>query len=248
MGRRLTRRPRTPHRPNPPLHPRARMSSYGRGMSSHGRCMSSYGRGMSSGVSCMSSRGREDNALVQQLCIRQREQVVGERLGREAALERERHARRKCRHMLPQLQHRVRVVGLHYLARAVGHAHLQCCRRCRRVDRELLGLRRGRAGAGTLVAHGAPLAAERLERHRRWRIRLAALIDDVHVTLCGAILAHELCRHLAAVDGGEEGRILWVVGLAERSVIHGKAILPEGDGMLSRRLGCRGAIGGGARE
>ena len=52
---------------------------------------------------------------------------LGELLGWEARLERERDARRERRDVRAQLQHGVALVRLHHLARAVGEADLQPC-------------------------------------------------------------------------------------------------------------------------
>jgi hypothetical protein len=38
-------------------------------------------------------------------------------------------------------------------------------------------------------------------------MHLAALVNDVDVALGIAVLANELCRHLALVEGGEEGGV-----------------------------------------
>jgi hypothetical protein len=47
-------------------------------------------------------------------------------------------------------------------------------------------------------------------------MHLAALVNDVDVALGIAVLANELCRHLALVEGGEEGG----VGGVQRTLGH----------------------------
>ena len=112
----------------------------------------------------------------------------------------------------------------------------------------------GKAGAagGTSEArwHSQPLPVTTgtlpslpLTTHARAKMHLAALVDDVDVALGIAVLANELCGHLAFVDGGEECGVDGVVSLAQRPVVHGEAVLVEGDRVLRRRLGRRCAHG-----
>ena len=76
----------------------------------------------------------------------------------------------------------------------------------------------GKAGAvgGTSEArwHRQPvpvttqtLSSLPLPTRARAKMHLAALVNDVDVALGIAVLANELCRHLALVDGGEEGGV-----------------------------------------
>ena len=117
----------------------------------------------------------------------------------------------------------------------------------------------GKAGAagGTSEArwHSQPLPVTTgtlpflpLPTHARAKMHLAALVDDVDVALGIAVLANELCGHLAFVDGGEECGVDGVVSLAQRPVVHGEAVLVEGDRVLRRRLGRRCALHLLARE
>jgi hypothetical protein len=123
-------------------------------------------------------------------------------------------------------------------------AHLQRRGRLALVDAQLGRIadgrrRRARRGAAAgVVAHAAPLAREGLARRRRRLVRLAALVDEVDVGVGVA----ELRRHPPRVDGLEERRVGGVVGGAQRAVVDGEAVLPEGDCVRLRLLRRRRAL------
>jgi len=122
-------------------------------------------------------------------------------------------------------------------------AHLQRRGRLALVNAQLGRIadgrrRRARRGAAGVVAHAAPLAREGLARRRRRLVRLAALVDEVDVGVGVA----ELRRHPPRVDGLEERRVGGVVGGAQRAVVDGEAVLPEGDCVRLRLLRRRRAL------
>mmetsp|Transcript_26659 Transcript_26659/g.78471 ORF Transcript_26659/g.78471 Transcript_26659/m.78471 type:complete len:223 (-) Transcript_26659:40-708(-) len=137
----------------------------------------------------------------------------------------------------------MRVVELEHLARAVVQAQLDGGggRAC---VHDRLAWRDNRAGCGRLrlIAHRAALAGEGSQRDGRRSICLRALVDAVHVDVRSSRCTLELPGNLAAIDVGEELRILGVVRAAQRPVVHCEAVAPEGDGVGGGLRG-RGLVG-----